>query len=191
MRTFALEEEMLRSMTLMRKVYSTLLVSSAVLAASMTSSTAAQDSIRPRMTAAQCQPLTDANYAMCCIAINRGSILSSDQLDQCPPITTSLIATTLSRIGDSNGPGNGGGSSGGGTGGKGGDDGGKGGDDGGKGGDNGGKGGDNGGKSGDNGGKSGDDGGKSGDNGGKSGDDGGKSGDNGGKGGDSGRGSGH
>lgn len=181
---------MLRSMTLIRKVYSTLLVSSAVLAASMTSSTAAQDSIRPQMTAAQCQPLTDANYAMCCIAINRGSILSSDQLDQCPPITTSLIATTLSRIGDSNGPASGGGSSGGDTGGKGGDDGGKGGDDGGKGGDNGGKSGDNGSKGGDDGGKSGDNGGKGSDNG-KSGDDGGKSGDNGGKGGDSGRGSGH
>ncbi|RUX92521.1 hypothetical protein EN935_02730 [Mesorhizobium sp. M7D.F.Ca.US.004.03.1.1] len=157
---------------------SALLISSALITANWVSCTQAEESIRPRLTAAQCQPLTDANYARCCIAINRRSILSSDQIEQCPPITTSLIATTLARSGDNNGPG-------------GGDDPSGGGDPGGKGGDNGGKTGDDGGKTGDNGGKSGDDGGKSGDNGGKSGDNGGKSGDNGGRGGDSGGGSGN
>ncbi len=156
---------MLRYLVWGGRTHSTLLISSALLAASCASSTAAQDSIRPRLTAAQCQPLTDANYAQCCIAINRRSILSSDQIEQCPPLTTSLIAATLARLGDSNVPGSADGSSVGDTGGKGGDTGGKGGDSGGKGGDSGGKGGDSGGKGGDSGGKGGDSGGKGGDSG--------------------------
>lgn len=153
---------MLRYLAWRGRTHSTLLISSALLAANWASSAAAQESIRPRLTAAQCQPLTDANYARCCIAINRRSILSSDQIEQCPPLTTSLIATTLARLGDSNVPGGGDDTSGGDTGGKGGDTGGKGGDTGGKGGDTGGKGGDTGGKGGDTGGKDGDSGDKGG-----------------------------
>ncbi|PBB83676.1 hypothetical protein CK216_27710, partial [Mesorhizobium sp. WSM3876] len=68
------------------------------------------------MTAAQCQPLMESNYALCCIAINRNSILSRAQLDQCPPLTTSLIAATLDKEGGGSGGGGGGGSSGGGGG---------------------------------------------------------------------------
>lgn len=139
---------MLRYRAWRGRTHSILLISSAFLAVNWASSTAAQDSIRPRLTAAQCQPLTDANYARCCIAINRRSILSSDQIEQCPPLTTSLIAATLARLGDNTVPGAGDESSAGDIGGKSGDTGGKGGDSGGKGGDSGGKGGDSGGGSG-------------------------------------------
>lgn len=147
---------MLRYMVWGRRNYSALLISSALLAANWASSATAKESIRPRLTASQCQPLTDANYARCCIAINRRSILSPDQIEQCPPLTTSLIATTLARLGDSNVPGGGDDSSGGDTGGKSGDASGKSGDTSGKGGDSGGKGGDSGGKGGDSGDKGGD-----------------------------------
>jgi uncharacterized membrane protein YgcG len=89
-----------------------LLLSSTVLMSAVPA--AAQNSLRPRLTVEQCQPLTRANFAMCCIAVNRQSILAPEQLAQCPPLTTSVISSALSGRGDGrSGGGNGGGSSGG------------------------------------------------------------------------------
>ena len=45
---------------------------------------------RPVLSAQQCQPLSAGNFAICCVALNRGDILSAAELDQCPPLTTSL-----------------------------------------------------------------------------------------------------
>ena len=83
------------------------LVSTALVAVNLATPASAQSSVRPRMTAAQCQPLTESNYALCCIASNRSSILSRAQIAMCPPITTALIATVTA-----SGSGNGGGNSG-------------------------------------------------------------------------------
>jgi hypothetical protein len=55
----------------------------------------AQLSPRPTMTAAQCQPLTEQNYELCCIAANRSRILTREQIAQCPPLTTARIQTVL------------------------------------------------------------------------------------------------
>ncbi|TCD14202.1 hypothetical protein [Oricola cellulosilytica] len=51
----------------------------------------AQEVPRLILSAAQCQPLTEANYLSCCYAKNRTEILSLDQLEQCPPIRTTLL----------------------------------------------------------------------------------------------------
>src|SRR5690606_17729364 len=80
---------------------------------------AAQTGPRPVLTAAECQPLTEDNYALCCIAANRSRILTPSELDQCPPITTSRIQAVLGGGGDDGsffggGSGDGGGGSGGG-----------------------------------------------------------------------------
>ncbi|EHK54188.1 hypothetical protein MAXJ12_26418, partial [Mesorhizobium alhagi CCNWXJ12-2] len=40
---------------------------------------------------------------MCCIAVNRSSILAPEQLAQCPPLTTSVISNALSGRGDGRG----------------------------------------------------------------------------------------
>lgn len=76
--------------------------SAAALLAATTLPVSAQ-SPRPFLTAAQCQPLTEENYEMCCIAINRSSILSDDELGMCPPITTSLIQNILTTDNDGGG----------------------------------------------------------------------------------------
>ncbi|RWE19017.1 MAG: hypothetical protein EOS41_31025, partial [Mesorhizobium sp.] len=101
------EEEMHLHPSCASRARAILLVSSALIAANLATSASAQNSIRPRMTAAQCQPLMESNYALCCIAINRNSILSRAQLDQCPPLTTSLIAATLDKEGGGSGGGGG------------------------------------------------------------------------------------
>ncbi|RWP92001.1 MAG: hypothetical protein EOR89_33205, partial [Mesorhizobium sp.] len=85
-----------------------LLLSSAAFTVAMITPATAQQSQRPRLAAAQCQPLTEANFALCCIAANRTSILSAAQIDMCPPVTTALITAALNDGGDGDG-GNGGG----------------------------------------------------------------------------------
>ncbi|WP_292215308.1 hypothetical protein [Mesorhizobium sp.] len=53
----------------------------------------AQSSISPVLTAEQCIPLTEQNYAICCVALNRDELLTRAELDQCPPITTGQVGT--------------------------------------------------------------------------------------------------
>ncbi|WP_309083108.1 hypothetical protein [Chelativorans sp.] len=53
---------------------------------------------RPEMTTAQCNPLTEANRELCCVAINRERILTPSALDQCPPLTTSSVERALDLI---------------------------------------------------------------------------------------------
>ncbi|WP_172751291.1 hypothetical protein [Ensifer sp. LCM 4579] len=77
---------------------------------------------RPILTADQCNPLTEANYELCCIALNRTELLSAGQLAQCPPLNTAVIRNALQstpndRSGDNGGGGNGNGGGGGGGGG--------------------------------------------------------------------------
>ena len=81
--------------TCARRIDAILLISSALAATLPTGFASAQNSLRPRMAAAACQPLTRDNFEMCCIALNRRSILSSEQLAQCPPLTTSVISAVL------------------------------------------------------------------------------------------------
>lgn len=112
---------------------------------------------RQRMTARQCSPLSEDNFAACCVAINRSKILTPAQIKMCPPLTTATIGVGTGRHDRSDstasGPMRGGGKSGasrgsagtvgsggGGDNGGGGQDPGKGGQDGGKGGQDGGKG---------------------------------------------------
>lgn len=59
----------------------------------------AQQSPRPRLTLDQCQPLTAENYELCCIARNRHAILTAEQLEQCPPLVTSLIQNVINNRG--------------------------------------------------------------------------------------------
>ena len=108
-----------------RLVYRLLLGSAAVCLVGYAVPATAQFSPRPFLTADQCQPLTEATYELCCIAANRSRILTPEQIDLCPPITTSRIQALLdesgeggilsvSGEGDVNGNFSGGGSSGGG-----------------------------------------------------------------------------
>ena len=55
----------------------------------------AQSQVRPILNAQQCSPLSDENYEICCIALNRSDILSATDIAQCPPLTTSLISNVL------------------------------------------------------------------------------------------------
>jgi hypothetical protein len=55
----------------------------------------AQSVERPRLTAQQCQPLTADNADICCIALNRNELLTDEELDQCPPLTTARIRTVV------------------------------------------------------------------------------------------------
>ncbi|MCG5482023.1 MAG: hypothetical protein KK478_23835 [Ensifer alkalisoli] len=67
---------------------------------------------RPILTADQCSPLTESNYELCCIALNRTEILNAGQLAQCPPLSTALIRNVLQSTpndrGGDDGNGNGG-----------------------------------------------------------------------------------
>ena len=83
------------------KVGNALLLSSAICLAALVTPAASQQSPRPRLSAAQCQPLTEANYEVCCIALNRRSILSAQQIDECPPLTTSLVSRAVRENGGS------------------------------------------------------------------------------------------
>ena len=79
----------------------------------------AQQVERPILTVDQCTPLTESNYELCCIALNRTEILSAGQLAQCPPLTTTFIrnvfqSTDNDRGADDGGNGNGNGGNGGG-----------------------------------------------------------------------------
>ncbi|MQX09686.1 hypothetical protein GHK48_15745, partial [Sinorhizobium fredii] len=49
---------------------------------------------RRRMTAAQCRPLTEDNFAACCVAINRSKILTPAQIKMCPPLTTATVSAS-------------------------------------------------------------------------------------------------
>src|SRR5262245_34086343 len=89
-----------------------LLVSCAFAALTWANPATSQSNVRPRLTAAQCQPLTESNYELCCIARNRTSILTREQLDQCPPLTTSLIDSATEKSGNGRGGNGGGGGSG-------------------------------------------------------------------------------
>lgn len=103
---------------------------------------------RQRMTARQCSPLSEDNFAACCVAINRTKILTPAQIKMCPPLTTASIGAGTGRhdrsdstaSGPMRGGGKGGGSKGGGGVGGGGGGGGGGGDPGGGGGQDTGKG---------------------------------------------------
>lgn len=117
---------------------------------------------RQRMTARQCSPLSEDNFAACCVAINRTKILTPAQIKMCPPLTTASIGAGTGRhdrsdstaSGPMRGGGKGGGSKGGGgVGGGGGQDPGKGDQDNGKGNQDGGKGHQDNGKGGQDGGK--------------------------------------
>ena len=74
-----------------RLAYRLLLGSATVCLIGYTVPSTAQISSRPFLTADQCQPLTEENYELCCIAANRSRILTRAQIKQCPPITTSRI----------------------------------------------------------------------------------------------------
>lgn len=117
---------------------------------------------RQRMTARQCSPLSEDNFAACCVAINRTKILTPAQIKMCPPLTTASIGAGTGRhdrsdstaSGPMRGGGKGGGSKGGGgDNGGGGQDPGKGDQDNGKGNQDGGKGHQDNGKGGQDGGK--------------------------------------
>ncbi|WP_378945417.1 hypothetical protein [Mesorhizobium sp. ANAO-SY3R2] len=43
------------------------------------------------MSRAQCGRLTSSNYQSCCLALNRSSIMTPGQVEQCPPWTTEAI----------------------------------------------------------------------------------------------------
>ncbi|MQV38788.1 hypothetical protein GHK38_03955, partial [Sinorhizobium meliloti] len=79
---------------------------------------------RQRMTARQCSPLSEDNFAACCVAINRTKILTPAQIKMCPPLTTASIGAGTGRHDRSDstasGPMRGGGKSGGSKGGGGG-----------------------------------------------------------------------
>lgn len=81
---------------------------------------------RQRMTARQCSPLSEDNFAACCVAINRTKILTPAQIKMCPPLTTASIGAGTGRHDRSDstasGPMRGGGKSGGSKGGGGGGD---------------------------------------------------------------------
>ncbi|RVN16053.1 hypothetical protein CN114_30680, partial [Sinorhizobium meliloti] len=80
---------------------------------------------RQRMTARQCSPLSEDNFAACCVAINRTKILTPAQIKMCPPLTTASIGAGTGRhdrsdstaSGPMRGGGKGGGDNGGGGGG--------------------------------------------------------------------------
>ncbi len=72
---------------------STMLTSMALVCSMPTMPASAQSSIRPVLTAEQCVPLTEQNYAICCVALNRDELLTRAELDQCPPITTGQVGT--------------------------------------------------------------------------------------------------
>ncbi|PLU36802.1 hypothetical protein BMJ27_09025, partial [Sinorhizobium medicae] len=87
----------------------------------------AQNVVGPMLVAEQCSPLTDANYEACCMAQNRAEILTAEQINQCPPLSTASIGGGFSTTNSDSGPrnlngdnGTGGGGSGGGGGGGGG-----------------------------------------------------------------------
>ncbi|MQW44590.1 hypothetical protein CN151_32300, partial [Sinorhizobium meliloti] len=52
---------------------------------------------RQRMTARQCSPLSEDNFAACCVAINRTKILTPAQIKMCPPLTTASIGAGTGR----------------------------------------------------------------------------------------------
>lgn len=146
------------------KTRTCILASAAILSSPLTmigtQPSTAQTLDRPIVTAAQCARLTSENYVICCMAANRDSVLSEEEIEQCPPITTALIRIAIEGNGgrgflgvifggsdgggggNGNGGGNGGGGNGNGGGGNGnGGDNGNGGGDGNGGGNNGGTGG--------------------------------------------------
>ena len=55
----------------------------------------AQTLVRPTLNAEQCQPLSAANADLCCIAMNRQQLLTSQEIDQCPPVTTARIQDVM------------------------------------------------------------------------------------------------
>ena len=88
----------MRSIKISRIQRTVLFLSAALIVSWPAPPTSAAQSIkRLRLTAGQCQPLTNSNYEACCLAINRASILSRAQLDQCPPLTTAQISNTVDR----------------------------------------------------------------------------------------------
>ncbi|MDK1373171.1 MULTISPECIES: hypothetical protein [unclassified Sinorhizobium] len=87
--------------------------------ASTTVPARAQGAERPILTADQCSPLTEGNYQLCCMARNRNMILTAEQIEQCPPLSTAAITSanpfgTTDNTFPSGGAFGGGGSSGGG-----------------------------------------------------------------------------
>ena len=72
---------------------STMLTSVALVCSMPIMPASAQSSVRPVLTAEQCVPLTEQNYAICCVALNRDELLTRSELDQCPPITTGQVGT--------------------------------------------------------------------------------------------------
>jgi hypothetical protein len=67
----------------------------AMLLVPMTSQVSAQDFARPTLMAEQCQPLSSANYELCCIALNRDQLLPADQAGQCPPLTDTFVQRVM------------------------------------------------------------------------------------------------
>ena len=61
----------------------------------------AQTVERPTLAADQCQPLTQANFELCCVAQNREVLLTGGEVDQCPPLTTALIQKVIDDMEDS------------------------------------------------------------------------------------------
>ncbi|HEV7255420.1 MAG TPA: hypothetical protein VGN97_20260 [Mesorhizobium sp.] len=58
----------------------------------------AQQSLRPVLSAAQCQPLSEANFEMCCVAQNRAQFLTPEEVRSCPPLTTALVARVVEAL---------------------------------------------------------------------------------------------
>lgn len=64
----------------------------------------AQNVVGPMLVAEQCSPLTDANYEACCMAQNRAEILTAEQINQCPPLSTASIGGGFSTTNSDSGP---------------------------------------------------------------------------------------
>ena len=80
----------------MRKnLMSSVWLASATLFILSTHPSAAQTLVQPTLTAEQCQPLSAANADLCCIALNRQQLLTSQEIDQCPPVTTARIQDVM------------------------------------------------------------------------------------------------
>ncbi|MFC6489680.1 hypothetical protein ACFP9U_17120, partial [Nitratireductor sp. GCM10026969] len=87
----------------MRYARTTMLASFGLMLSMPIMPVSAQNSVRPILSQEQCLPLSEQNYAICCVARNRAVLLSPAELDQCPPITTSQVQNALNNRNDGGG----------------------------------------------------------------------------------------
>ncbi|PLU70894.1 hypothetical protein BMJ20_11780, partial [Sinorhizobium medicae] len=80
-----------------RSIFRTFFILSTATIGAVVVTTDADAVQRQRMTARQCSPLSEANFAACCVAINRSKILTPAQIKMCPPLTTATIGVGTGR----------------------------------------------------------------------------------------------